>query len=76
MQEKILNILNEIKDDVDFSASESFFQDGSLTSIDIIMLISELNDAFEITIPAVEIIPNNFCNIAAISALVSKLIDT
>ena len=41
MQEKILNILNEIKDDVDFSASESFFQDGLLTSIDIIMLISE-----------------------------------
>ena len=76
MQEKILNILNEIKDDVDFSASESFFQDGLLTSIDIIMLISELNDAFEITIPAVEIIPNNFFIFFAISALVSKLIDT
>ena len=75
MQEKILNILNEIKDDVDFSASESFFQDGLLTSIDIIMLISELNDAFEITIPAVEITPNNFCNITAISALVFKLME-
>ena len=39
-------------------------------------ILNMLNDAFEITIPAVEIIPNNFCNIAAISALVSKLIDT
>lgn len=75
MEEKILEILSEIKDDVDFSASTSFVQDGLLTSVDIIMLISELDDAFDITISAAEIIPNNFCNIAAISALVSKLME-
>ena len=73
MQEKILDILNEIKDDVDFSASTSFIQDGLLTSIDIIMLVSELSESFDITISAREVIPDNFKSVDSICEMVNRL---
>jgi len=75
MEEKILDILNEIKENVDFCSSTSFITDGLLTSVDIIMLVSELDDVFEITIPAAEVTPNNFCSLEAICCLVTRLMD-
>ena len=71
--EQLLEILKELHEDVDFETEEGLVDDGILESLDIVTLITEINDAFDISIPAEEIIPDNFNSAAAIWALIEKL---
>ena len=71
--EELLNILKELHEDVDFEVQEDLVDEGILDSLDIVTLITEINDAFDISIPAEEIIPENFNSAAAIWALIEKL---
>lgn len=71
--EKLLEILNELHDDVDFEKENSLIDDGILDSLDIVTLITEINDTFDISIPAEEIIPENFNSALAIMNLINKL---
>ena len=71
--EELLSILKELHVDVDFEAEENLVDDGILDSLDIVTLITEINDAFDISIPAEEIIPENFNSAAAIWSLIEKL---
>lgn len=70
--EKITEILLEIKPDLDPTCT-TLIDQGILDSFDIIALIGALSDAFDITIPATEIIPPNFNSVAALWALVQRL---
>ena len=71
--EKLLEILKEIHPDVDFSTEEDLIGDGILDSLDIVTLITEINSAFDVSIPAEEILPENFCSAEAIYALIERL---
>ena len=71
--EELLSILKELHEDVDFEAEENLVDDGILDSLVIVTLITEINDAFDISIPAEEIIPENFNSAAAIWSLIEKL---
>jgi len=71
--EKLIEILNELHDDVDFEKENALIDDGILDSLDIVTLITEINDTFDVSIPAEEIIPENFNSAAAIMALINKL---
>ena len=71
--EELLSILKELHEDVDFEAEENLVDDGILDSLDIVTLITEINDTFDISIPAEEIIPENFNSAAAIWSLIEKL---
>ena len=69
----ILEILEDIGEDVDFDTCETLIDDGILSSLDIIQLIGALNDEFDISIPATEIIPENFNSVDAMAAMVARL---
>ncbi len=71
--EKLLGILKEIHPDVDFSLEEDLIGDGILDSLDIVTLITEINSVFDVSIPAEEILPENFCSAEAIYALIERL---
>ncbi len=71
--EKLLDILKEIHPDVDFSTEEDLIGDGILDSLDIVTLITEINSVFDVSIPAEEILPENFCSAEAIYALIERL---
>ena len=71
--EELLNILKELHEDVDFETEECLVDEGILDSLDIVTLITEINDAFDISIPAEEIIPENFNSAVAIWSLIEKL---
>lgn len=58
--ERLLEILSEIKEDVDFSTCTTLIDDGILDSFDILQIISALNEEYDISIPASEIMPQNF----------------
>jgi len=68
----ILKILQGIRPEFDFSASKDFFADGMLDSFDIIMLVSALDQKFEISIDGDEIVPENFRSLSAIEAVLRK----
>ncbi len=73
MRETILEILDGIVEDVDFENCTTLIDDGLLSSLDIIQLIGALNDEFDLSIPATEIIPDNFNSVAAMEAMVTRL---
>ena len=65
MRDTILDLLSDIVDDVDLDTCTTLIDDGILSSLDIIQLIGALNDEFDISIPATQIIPANFNSVDA-----------
>lgn len=73
--ERIIELLEEIKEDIDYETCETLIDDGIFDSFDIIQTISSLNDEFDIEIPATEIIPENFNSAKALWEMVQRLQD-
>ena len=73
--EKVLEILQGIRSDVDFMNEKQLIDAGVLDSFDIISLVGELNDEFDIEIDAEDLEPANFNTVEAIVALVKRLQD-
>ena len=71
--EKLLAILNDLHPDVDFTDNNELIDDGILDSLDIVTLVTEINAEFDVTIPAEEIIPENFNSAEALFALITRL---
>lgn len=71
--EKLIEILSELHPDVDFTTNNELIDDGILDSLDIVTLVTEINAEFDVTIPAEEIIPENFNSAQALMALITKL---
>lgn len=69
---KILEILKELQPVFDFESGEDFIESGYLDSFDVVQLVSELESEFNIVISALDIVPENFNSVQAISALVAK----
>lgn len=72
MKEKILEILKDIRPEVDFTDSEDFIEDGYLDSFDMVALVSNLDKTFGISILGEDIIPENFINLEMIENTVKK----
>jgi acyl carrier protein len=71
--EKLLKILNDLHPDVDFENNDSLIDDGILDSLDIVTLVTEIYSEFDVTIPAEEIVPENFNSAEALMALITKI---
>ena len=71
--ERLIELLEEIKEDVDFENETALIDDGILDSFDILQIISSLNDEYDISIPASEIVPENFNSAKALWAMVQRL---
>lgn len=71
--EELLELLEDIKEDVDFEKEENLIDDHILDSFDILQIISTLNDHYDISIPASEIVPENFNSAKALLKLVQRL---
>lgn len=72
---ELIEILKEIHPDVDFESESALVDDGILDSLDIVTLITEINDRFDVTIPPEEILPENFNSAEALWSLIEKLDD-
>ena len=73
MKEQIIEILEDIQPEVDYETCQTLIDDHILTSLDVLSLVAELEDEFDVTIPTVEIIPSNFNSVDAIAAMVERL---
>ncbi len=70
--EKLLDILASIRSDIDFANEENLVEDGLLDSFDIISIIAEINDQFDIEITAEDISPENFNSAKALYRLIES----
>ena len=74
--EEFYEILEGIRPDIDFKQETQLVDQGLLDSFDIVSIVSELNDYFDIAIRVTELSPENFNSAEAIYNMCIKLKDT
>lgn len=72
MTDRIYAILEEIRPECDFRASGNFLADELLESLDIVLLVAALEEAFSIQVDALDIVPEYFSSAESILELVEK----
>ncbi|MER2079925.1 MAG: acyl carrier protein [Ruminococcus sp.] len=75
MMDQLMEILEELRPDVDFANETALITDGILDSFDIVALVGELNDEFDIEIKPNNLVPDNFNSAKAMLALIEQLQD-
>lgn len=73
--DKLLEILNDLHPDVDFEKETGLIDNMILDSFDIVTLISEISENFDVDISAEYIVAENFNSVTALYALIEKLED-
>ena len=73
MKEQLMEILEELRPDVDFENEKQLITDGVLDSFDIVSLVGSLNDEFDFEIQVGNLVPDNFNSIEGMMALIEKL---
>lgn len=72
MKDKIREILEGLRPEFEFTEGQNFIEEGMIDSFDMVNLVNELEENFDIIIDGIEIIPDNFSNLDAIEALVAR----
>ncbi len=75
MEQKIIEILKTMHPELDVTSEVCLVDDGVLDSLDIVTLVTELNAAFDVSIPAQEILPSNFNSVQALVEMLERLDD-
>lgn len=73
--DELLEILNDLRPNVDFETQERLIDDMILDSLALVSLISEISEVFDVTITAKDIVPENFNSAKALYALIQRLED-
>lgn len=73
MDERLLEILEEIEPEVDYETCTTLIDDHIINSLALLSLIAELEEEYDITIPTVEIVPANFNSASAMWKMITKL---
>lgn len=71
--DELIEILEDIQPEVDYETCEDLIDGHYLDSMAILSLVAEIEDAFDISIPTVEIIPSNFNSAKALWAMITRL---
>ncbi|AIY78622.1 acyl carrier protein [Clostridium botulinum] len=73
--ERIIKVLESVRDDVDFKTCTTLIEGEVLDSFDVIEIVTALDDEYDIEIPASEIVPENFNSAEGILNMVNRLIE-
>lgn len=68
--DELVKILSSLHPDVDVRNYKGLVEDGILDSFDIVTIISEVADKFDVLIEAEEILPENFDSAESLYALI------
>ena len=71
--EKLIEILEGIEPGVDYENCTTLIDDNYLDSLGIISLVAEIEEAFDVQIPTVEIVPDNFNSAKNLWKLIERL---
>ena len=70
MLEELLEILTEAVPGVDFETETALVDDEILESLDIVTIVSEIKEAFDVEMSVDALVPENFNSVQAMLALI------
>lgn len=73
--ENLIELLSDIRSDVDFENATDLVSGGILKSFDIIQIVGAINDEYDIAISVSELRPENFDSVVAMLAMIERLED-
>ena len=73
--EELLEILQDIKPGVDFENETALIDNGVLDSLDIIKLVRQISDEFDVEVEVTDLVPANFNSAKAMYAMIQRLED-
>lgn len=71
--QQLIRYLSEIRPDVDFLSNIDLIESGILSSVDIIQIVSLIEEKYNKSVPARELLPENFASAKAIFAMIERL---
>lgn len=72
MKEQVLGILTDIRGDIDFNKETALIDDGMLESLDIVAIVGEFNEEFDVEISVEDLVPENFNSVDAMVELIVR----
>ena len=72
MKEKLIALLGETCPGIDFENETALIDDGLLESLDIVAIVTEIMDAFDVVITVDDLLPENFNSVDAMLGLIGK----
>lgn len=73
--EKLLEILSQIRSDIDFDKEKALVDDGVLDSFDIVSIVSELGMEYDIDISIDDMTAENFNSAEAMFEMITRIQD-
>lgn len=72
--DELMNILTDLRPDLDFDKEDNLIDGGVFDSFDIITAISEINEAFDIHINVADLVPENMNSANAIWEMIQRYV--
>lgn len=72
---RIIEILESVKDDLDYTKETALIDDELMDSFDVVAIIGSLSDEYDVTISVDDMTPENFNSAEAIAQMVDRLIE-
>ena len=72
MREHIIQILTEICPGIDFETENALIDDGLIDSLDIVAVVTDLMDTFDVQLGVDDLTPENFNSVDAICQLIER----
>ena len=72
MKKQIIEILSEICPGIDFETETALIDDGLIDSLDIVAVVTELMEAFDVELGVDDLTPENFNSVNAIEELIES----
>ena len=75
IREVIMELLQDLHEDIDFDKEEALVDDKILDSFDLVTLVAELGDEFDVEITAKEFVTENFNSLDRLADMIVRLTD-
>ena len=72
MKDIVLEILQDIRNDIDFENETALIDDDLLESLDIVAIVGEFNEEFDVEISLEDLLPENFNSVDAMVELITR----
>lgn len=71
--EELLRIMSEVRPDIDFETETQLIDNEMLDSLDIVAIVTDVNDEFDVEINVNDLLPENFNSAEALYDLIQRL---
>ena len=71
--QQLLDFLRDLHPEVDFERETGLIDRKILTSFDVVSIVAELSETYDVELGAVDIVPENFNSARALFALIQRL---